>query len=66
MGRDAGDLALWSGLAAGAETIIIPEESYDIREICDTVEKRSRSREETQYYCCSRGGWPVVQKLESK
>ena len=25
MGRDAGDLALWAGLAGGAETIIIPE-----------------------------------------
>ncbi len=26
MGRDAGDLALWAGLAAGAESILIPEE----------------------------------------
>lgn len=31
MGRDAGDIALWSGLAGGAETILIPEanESFD-------------------------------------
>lgn len=29
MGRSAGDLALWSGLAAGAETIVIPEMDYD-------------------------------------
>jgi 6-phosphofructokinase 1 len=33
MGRDAGDLALWSGLAGGAETILIPEEKYDMQEI---------------------------------
>lgn len=33
MGRDAGDLALWSGLADGAETILIPEEKYDMEEI---------------------------------
>ena len=26
MGRDAGDIALYSGLAGGAETILIPEE----------------------------------------
>ena len=26
MGRNAGDIALWSGLAGGAETILIPEE----------------------------------------
>lgn len=30
MGRDAGDLALWAGLAGGAETIVIPEISMDI------------------------------------
>lgn len=33
MGRDAGDIALWAGLAAGAESILIPEEPYDIDEI---------------------------------
>ena len=33
MGRDAGDLALWAGLAGGAETILIPEESFDMEEI---------------------------------
>lgn len=30
MGRDAGDLALWAGLAGGAETIVIPEISMDV------------------------------------
>ena len=44
MGRNAGDIALWSGLAAGAETILIPEEKFDIHEICDTIEKRARTR----------------------
>lgn len=33
MGRAAGDLALWAGLAGGAETILIPEENYDMDEI---------------------------------
>ncbi|MCM3323112.1 6-phosphofructokinase [Cytobacillus kochii] len=33
MGRDAGDIALWAGLAGGAETILIPEVNYDIDEI---------------------------------
>ena len=37
MGRDAGDLALWAGLAGGAETILIPEESYDLEEIVDRL-----------------------------
>src|SRR5213080_688691 len=39
MGRDAGDLALWAGLAGGAETILIPEENYDMKEICDRLKK---------------------------
>lgn len=39
MGRDAGDLALWAGLAGGAETILIPEDDYDLDEIIDRLEK---------------------------
>ena len=39
MGRNAGDIALWSGLAAGAETILIPEEKFDIHEICERLKK---------------------------
>lgn len=33
MGRYAGDIALWCGLADGAESILIPEESYDMDQI---------------------------------
>lgn len=39
MGRDAGDLALYAGLAGGAETILIPEEGYDLDEIVDRLRK---------------------------
>lgn len=42
MGRNAGDIALWSGLAGGAETILIPEENYDIEEICDRLKQGER------------------------
>ncbi|MCM3387477.1 6-phosphofructokinase [Ureibacillus chungkukjangi] len=38
MGRDAGDIALWAGLAAGAESILIPEEEYDIDDIVSRIE----------------------------
>jgi 6-phosphofructokinase 1 len=33
MGRNAGDIALWSGLAGGAETILCPEYNYSMQEI---------------------------------
>lgn len=41
MGRHAGDLALWSGLADGAETILIPEENYDDKDIITRLERGS-------------------------
>ena len=37
MGRDAGDIALWAGFAGGAETILIPEEKYDMEDIIANV-----------------------------
>lgn len=37
MGRNAGDLALWAGLAGGAETILIPEEKFDIDDILERL-----------------------------
>jgi 6-phosphofructokinase 1 len=39
MGRNAGDIALWSGLAGGAETILIPEEKHDIKDIALRLKK---------------------------
>lgn len=37
MGRDAGDLALWAGLAGGAETILIPEAKSDVDDIVERL-----------------------------
>lgn len=37
MGRNCGDIALYAGLAGGAESIIIPEKGYDINELCRTI-----------------------------
>lgn len=41
MGRDAGDLAVWAGLAGGAETILIPEAPFDLE---DTLERLESGR----------------------
>ncbi|MDO5649576.1 MAG: 6-phosphofructokinase [Gallicola sp.] len=37
MGRNCGDLALYSGVAGGAESIVIPEEPFDIDAICKKI-----------------------------
>jgi len=41
MGRRCGDIALYSGIASGAEIIVVPEISFDMNEI---VEKINHSR----------------------
>lgn len=42
MGRNAGWIALYSGLASGADIILIPEKSFSITEILAVIEKRKR------------------------
>ncbi len=39
MGRNAGDIALWSGLAGGAESILIPEQQFSLGEIIDRLKR---------------------------
>ncbi|TCO76934.1 6-phosphofructokinase [Marinisporobacter balticus] len=45
MGRHCGDIALYAGLAGGAESIIVPEESFEIDEVCKKlIQGRSRGK----------------------
>ncbi len=44
MGRHAGWIALHSGLAGGANVILIPEQPFDIETVCDLVERRFRTQ----------------------
>ena len=44
MGRHAGWIALHSGLAGGANVILIPERSFDIDEVCRHIEHRFETR----------------------
>ena len=42
MGRDAGWLTLTSGIAGGADVILIPEIPYDIEKVAETIEQRKK------------------------
>jgi len=45
MGRQCGDIALHAGLAGGAETILVPEKSYDLDDIVKKLQAgRSRGK----------------------
>ncbi|WP_455521445.1 ATP-dependent 6-phosphofructokinase, partial [Parvimonas micra] len=37
MGRKCGDIALFSGVAGGAESIIVPEKKFDLNKVCDKI-----------------------------
>ncbi len=45
MGRHCGDIALYAGLAGGAESIIVPEEPFSMDEICKRlIQGRNRGK----------------------
>jgi len=45
MGRHAGWIALHSGLAGGADVILVPERPFDVEEVCALIQRRhSRGR----------------------
>ncbi len=42
MGRHCGDLALYAGLAGGAESIIVPEVDFTVDEVCEKLEQTKK------------------------
>jgi len=40
MGRHAGHIALWAGIAGGATYVLIPERPFDIDEVCTAIRRR--------------------------
>lgn len=37
MGRNCGDIALFAGIAGGAESVIVPEKGYDLNDLCRMI-----------------------------
>ena len=40
MGRHAGWIATYSGIAGGADAVLIPEEPFEIDQVCDLIKRR--------------------------
>src|SRR5437764_892388 len=40
MGRDSGWIAIYSGIAGGADVILIPERPFDLNEVAETIKHR--------------------------
>lgn len=56
MGRNTGWLTLGSGLAGGADVIIIPEIPYDIQKVTDAILERKRSGRRFSIVAVAEGG----------
>jgi ATP-dependent phosphofructokinase / diphosphate-dependent phosphofructokinase len=59
MGRNAGWLALYAGVASGADIILMPEVPYDIEKVCQRVQERSRHGKRFSIVCVSEGAKPL-------
>lgn len=50
MGRNAGDIALWAGIATGADEIIIPEAGFKMEDIVASIKAGYECGKKTQYH----------------
>jgi len=59
MGRDAGFIALHSGLAGTADVILIPEIPYNIERVCDKIRQRDRAGRHFSIVVVAEGAYPI-------
>jgi phosphofructokinase-like protein len=64
MGRHAGWIATYSGLAGGADMILIPEEPFDIEEICDALTHRHQRGASFSIVVAAEGAVPKEGTME--
>ena len=64
MGRHAGWIATYSGMAGGADIILIPEEPFDIDEICDRLTHRHQHGANFSIVVAAEGATPKEGTME--
>ncbi|MFZ2172889.1 MAG: ATP-dependent 6-phosphofructokinase [Rhodococcus sp. (in: high G+C Gram-positive bacteria)] len=63
MGRHAGWIALHAGLATGAHLTLVPEEPFDVDEVCNMVKKRFQ-RGDSHFICVvAEGATPTTESM---
>jgi len=65
MGRHAGWIALYSGLAGGADVILIPEQPFDIDEVCRLIRRRHERGRYFAIVVVAEGATPVAGTMET-
>ena len=64
MGRHAGWIATYSGLAGGADIILIPEEPFDIEEVSDRIMHRHQRGANFSIVVAAEGATPAAGTME--
>jgi ATP-dependent phosphofructokinase / diphosphate-dependent phosphofructokinase len=64
MGRSAGWIALHSGIAGGADVILIPEIPFDIDEVCGLIERRHARGRYFSIVVAAEGATPKAGTIE--
>ena len=64
MGRHAGWIALYSGVAGGADVILIPEQPFDIDEVCRLISRRHSRGRTFSIVVAAEGALPQEKTIE--
>ncbi len=59
MGRHVGHIAVWAGIAGGATMTLIPEEPFDIDEVCEALRRRHESGKYASIVVVAEGAKPA-------
>ena len=59
MGRHVGHIATWAGLAGGATMTLIPEQPFDIAEVCESLVRRHHGGRYASIVVVAEGAKPV-------
>ena len=63
MGRSAGHIALWSGMAGGADAILVPEHPFDINRVVAHIQERHARGKTFSIVVVAEGATPAGQEV---
>lgn len=58
MGRHAGWISVYGGIAGGADVILIPEKPFDVDEVCKYIRKRKEAGKNFSLVVAAEGAYP--------
>jgi 6-phosphofructokinase 1 len=64
MGRHVGHIATWAGIAGGAALILVPEEPFDIQEVCGAILRRHAQGRYATIVVVAEGATPAPGTIE--